>query len=512
VISGFLAIIYRTFVRRTSSNTSSHSEELKTKNLQLILLGPALLLLPLGALHAADLPNPPAPNPHLIEILVDDLGYGDLGVYGSEIIKTPHIDALAASGVRFTSGYVTTPWCAPSRHALLSGSLPNRRSSFDRPWMGDYLQKAGYATGFIGKVHSHKVTGFDYFYGFFNGSSPYLPGGAKPLEMLRSERAKGEIKAKDCERVVEREYLTDGFSREAVDFIGRNKEHRFALCLHYNAPHGPLEASEEYLARYPKLEGNMKIYAAMVSAIDDGVGRIIEKLKADGLYENTLITFLSDNGPDWIWGRGFDKNHAMSGGLRNSKHSFYEGGIRIPYIVSWPGRLPQEVTSDRVVSSMDLLPTFLSAAGISCELDRFDGVNLLPFLTDSSREEPHPALFFQRSLSGLDLGVSQEHLDRRSEKIGDTKGTWMIRTADWKLLGSGTEPLELYDLKNDRGELENRLTAQSGEVRKWTSQYLEFVRRNGEDLGADWTSVNRERRHIPSTTEGTKRKTTNPRE
>ncbi|NQU41923.1 sulfatase-like hydrolase/transferase, partial [bacterium] len=393
-----------------------------------------------GTLSCGTEPLEDRERPNIIEILVDDLGYGDLGAYGSDVFRTPHIDALSHDGVRFTNGYVTSPWCAPSRHALLSGCMPNRRSGFDRAWLGERLHNADYATGFIGKVHNHKVVGYDYFYGFFDGSSPYLPGNDRPLRMRRQTDGQGEIRPADCEEVVEPEYLTDGFTREAVGFICRNSQRPFVLCLHYNAPHSPLQATDKYLSRYPDLEGKMKAYAAMVSAIDDGIGRIVKELKNQGLYENTLITFLSDNGADWAWGREFDEKGALSGGLRSAKHSFYEGGIRVPYIIAWPSRLDRGVRFDRVACSLDLLPTFLSAAGVPYQEGEFDGVNLLPYLARGEQGNAHEYLYFQRSLSGEDKGIPQERLDQRSERIGDTPGEWIIRTEGWKAIGRGQAP------------------------------------------------------------------------
>jgi arylsulfatase A-like enzyme len=424
----------------------------------------------------------PDDAPNVVQILVDDLGYADLGAYDGERFETPNMDAFTESGVRCTAGYCTAPWCAPTRVSVLSGQYFNRPSSWERPWMGERMQSAGYRTGFIGKVHAHPVRHYDRFYGFYSGAEDYLPQDGGTLTMRAGSNPDGEIPKSETDAVEEDEYRTTGFSREAVSFIeDGDGDEPFHLTLHYGSPHRPLQAPQEYLDRYSQLEGNMQTYAAMVTALDDGIGRILTALEAQGLRENTIVTLVSDNGPDHSFGRGFDDRGRMTDGLRSAKHSFYEGGIRVPFVVSWPGQLEGGRDYDEVVSCMDLLPTFLSAAGADYGEDAFDGVNLLPYLSGETDGQPYDALYFERSLDGDDVGGQTEaSLTQRAERIGDTDAEWVIRKDTWKLLGTGDEPLELYDLEDDIGEQHNLLGEASVDVEGWLSAFQSFTAEDWE--------------------------------
>lgn len=337
-----------------------------------VLLALGAMLLGTGSVKAAEAPN-------VLIILADDLGYGDLGCTGSTTIRTPHIDALAKSGVFCTRGYVASAVCSPSRAGLITGRDPRRfgyeanlnksaESYPTRPELlglpptentiGDQLGTAGYQTAVVGKWHlglgpgmHPNRRGFDYFCGMLGGGHTYFP-------------AKREHKIeRNGERIAEfsNPYLTDFFTDEAIGWIDRcaasSKPAPWFLYLSYNAPHTPLEATEEDLADYAAIsDPKRRTYAAMVSAMDRGVGRVIDHLTRSGQRENTMVVFLSDNG-------GATDNASWNGPLSGAKGSLREGGIRVPMIWSWPAKLPAGVTSDAVVSSLDILPTALAASG-----------------------------------------------------------------------------------------------------------------------------------------------------
>lgn len=339
-------------------------------------------------------------RPNVVLILVDDMGYGDAGFNGCRDIPTPHIDSIASSGVRFTDGYVTAPQCGPSRAGLMTGisqSRFNREENYyldqvglplELQTFGNYMQNAGYKTGIVGKWHLGTQAGFhpcdrgfDWFYGHLPGWSWYFPpGGTDTIpDILENEQP----------QIVEG-YLTDVFGDAAIRFIEENKAGPFFLYLSFNAPHGPLQAPEEYIERFTHLcngpmlisssypgVGNVKyprrIYAAMVSALDDAIGRVLQNLRDNGLEENTLIYFLSDNG-----GPVYDTG-CSNGPLRGMKGNVLEGGIRVLFAVQWKAFIPAGQIVNTPVTALDLLPTALAAAGEEIPAG-LDGVNLLPLL------------------------------------------------------------------------------------------------------------------------------------
>ena len=324
-------------------------------------------LLICGNLHAE--------KPNILLILADDMGYGDLGCMGSEVIQTPHIDALAAEGILCTQGYVPSSVCSPSRAGILTGRDPRRfgyegnlnkggdayatRSDLQglpiNEWtLADHLRAADYHTALIGKWHQGHLPqfhpnkrGFDHFFGMLNGSHPYFPtADNNHLE----ENGKPIIKFSSP-------YITDLFTDEAIKWLkGQKKDQPWFLFASYNAPHTPMEATEEDLALFAQIKNkNRRTYAAMMWALDRGVGRLVAQLKETGELENTLIVFLSDNG-------GATNNGSWNGPLAGRKGSLREGGIRVPFIFSWPALLPKEERYQKPISALDLLPTFMAAA------------------------------------------------------------------------------------------------------------------------------------------------------
>lgn len=436
-----------------------------------------------GALGGASLPLNAARKPNLIVFLADDLGYGDIGCYGSPDVPTLNIDRLARGGVRFTDGYVSAAVCSPSRVALLTGQYQQRfghefnsgpieneaRIGFGLPKaakiLPEYLKSSGYVSGAFGKWHLgarrgyHPMErGFDEFYGFLPGADDYVttrtPGG--PLAVA-AEGREGRIPAERAapllrgrEIVTDDRYLTDALGREAVQFIERHHGDPFFLYLAFNAIHAPLQGIGKYLDRFPNIKNERhRMLAAMTTAMDDAIGGVIAKVRERGLERDTMVVFLSDNGCPEITAAG------TNGPLNGEKVTYFEGGIRVPYMLRWPGRLPEGKTYREAVVSRDIVPTFLNAAGVSSGGTAFDGVDLLPFLRGQKSGSPHDALFW---------------------RAGNGRA---VRMGRWKLVEFGGNYSRLFDLSNDLGETKDLSTAKPQVVRElkqawsaWSSKML----------------------------------------
>jgi arylsulfatase A-like enzyme len=398
--------------------------------------------------HAAEPAAAPAPRkPNILVIVADDLGYADIGVHGCKDIPTPHIDSLAANGVRFTNGYVSCPVCSPTRAGLLTGRYQQRFGHEFNPGpapggevglplmqttLADALKAAGYATGMVGKWHLggtekfHPLQrGFDEYFGFLGGAHPYL-------QLSRTDRAPI---LRGREPVDEQDYLTDALAREAVAFIARHKDQPFFLYLTFNAVHAPVESIPKYLDRYPNIQDKRRrTYAAMLAAMDDGIGAVLKALRDAGIEDDTLVVFLSDNG-------GPLSNGSTNGPLRATKGTVYEGGVRVPFLLQWKRQLPAGKTFDSPVISLDIFPTAVAATGGQVPADHpVDGVNLLPFLKGEKQAPPHDVLLWR-------FGAQSA-----------------VRKGNWKLVQRGGSA-ELYDLAADLGE-KTDLAAQKPEVVK----------------------------------------------
>lgn len=390
--------------------------------------------------------------PNIIIILTDDQGYGDVGFNGCTDIPTPGIDRIAQNGVVCTNGYASFAVCGPSRAGLLTGRYQDRFGFSRNPLLApndstmglpaseetlaQLLKKAGYKTGILGKWHlgthpsQHPNTrGFDEFFGFLEGGHRYFPEEWNINDISACKQQYDAYRTKllrNNEITEETEYLTDALSREAVDFIKRNSKQPFFLYLAYNAPHAPLQASEKYLSRFSQIaDTRRRTYAAMVSAVDDGVTNVLNALAALKLEENTIVFFLSDNG-------GPTKDNASSNKpLRGFKGDFYEGGIRVPFAVQWKGILPAGSKYDKPVIALDIFGT---AAALNKLQPRnpIDGVNLIPFLSGKNSSYPHEALYWR----------------------GSNSDKWAIRTASDKLLLLG-DKTERYAITSDISESNN---------------------------------------------------------
>ena len=353
-------------------------------------------------------------KPNFIIILADDLGYADLSLNGSQQIQTPHIDAIAENGIKFTQAYVSAPVCSPSRAGLLTGinqvrfgydnNLADNQPGFDPEYAGlpleqntiaDRLKAAGYISGLIGKWHlgskpqfHPSKRGFDEFWGYLGGGHHYFksePNGQGYLAPLESNY-------KSPQPIT---YLTDDKGDECVDFIKRHSNQPFFLYASFNAPHAPMQATEEDLVLFAHIaDPNRRTYLAMVHRLDINVGKIVQALKDEGLLENTMIVFLSDNGGP------VDQNASINAPFNGQKGILLEGGIRVPMVMQWEGTLPAGKTYTHAVSALDLMPTFLESAGIKVtEQDGLDGVNLLPFIKGEKQGNPHHSLKWRFTIS-----------------------------------------------------------------------------------------------------------------
>lgn len=397
-------------------------------------------------------------NPNIIIILVDDLGNKDVGFNGCEDIPTPNIDRIANDGVKFSSGYVSYAVSGPSRAGLMTGRYQDRFGfsrnpifSPDDPEMGlplseqtlaDIAKSAGYKTMGIGKWHlgAHSLLhpnarGFDEFFGFLGGGHRYFPD---EWTINSDNEAKGEGESYrtklqyNGKMLGEQEYLTDAFSREAVSFIKKNAGHPFFLYLAYNAPHTPLQATEKYLDRFKHIsDEKRRIYAAMVSAVDDGVGLLLEQLESSGISDNTILFFLSDNGgPEW-------DNGSDNGELRGGKSSYYEGGIRVPFAMRWPVRIKAGQVCETPVISLDIAATIVANIDKKVTVkNKLDGIDLLSVVNNPVENKQNRTLFWR-------MYDRQEYIAR------DGNGTYKV------LLKPNGE--ELYNLDEDISEKRNLL-------------------------------------------------------
>ena len=433
-----------------------------------------LFWFPLGA---ADISKP-----NLIVIMADDLGYADVGFNGCKDIGTPNIDSIASNGVKCTNGYVSYPVCGPSRAGFITGRY-QQRFGFERnpqykpndPNMGltrkektiaELLAPVGYHSGIIGKWHlgahaptSHPMKrGFDEFYGHLGGGHRYMP---EDLVIKDSAKAKGEAESyrtwilKNYSPVPPRKYLTDEFSDEAVSFVERNQGKPFFLFLSYNAPHTPLQATSKYLDRFSHIENpKRKTYAAMVSAIDDGVGVLLKSLRKNKLEEKTIVAFLSDNGGP------ITKNASNNSPIRGAKGDVWEGGHRVPFALQWKGTLPAGKRYHHPVSSLDFAATMVDLSGAKVDKAKpLDGVNLIPYLKGENTDLPHEYLYLRK-------------FDQQRYSVRKGKYKLVIPFPNGKP--------QLYDLEDDVGETSDlaldkpKILSELNTIRQdWSAQLIE---------------------------------------
>jgi arylsulfatase A-like enzyme len=404
-----------------------------------------------------------ARRPNFIIFLTDDHGYHDLACQGAHDLKTPHLDALAASGARFTQWYANAPVCAPSRAALMTGRYPIRagvpnnglslRSS--ETTMASLLKARDYATAMFGKWHLGSTDdtapnphGFDYFFGFHSGcvdyySHRYYWGEPRAVNFHDLHRNRTEV-------FEDGQYLTELITREVKNYLAGLKGKPFFLYVPYNGVHYPMHAPKKYVSRFPSLEPERQMYAAMLSAVDDSIGEIMNTVKTMGQLENTMVFFQADNGATREPRAGLNQQPAKGGSnhpLRGFKFSLFDGGMHVPAIMSWPGVIPAGQVIHEVGMAMDILPTICKAAGAQLPADRtIDGRDVLP-MAAAKAKSPHDAVFWA---SGGQLATR--------------RGKWKLvmdgMIADGTPAGreklKGEDAMFLSDLEADPGETTNR--------------------------------------------------------
>jgi len=427
-------------------------------------------------------------HPNILLILCDDLGYADVGFNGSTDISTPEMDRLAQNGIIFTSAYVAHPFCGPSRASLLTGrysqkigtpfnlhsnSSKNNKDNMGVPiqdtFMSKILQESGYYTSAIGKWHLGAAPkyhpnnrGFHNFYGFLGGGHNYFP--KKYQKAYQRQLKAGNKNIKDYilplehnkKEIKETEYITDALSREAINDIkiASKKETPFFIYLAYNAPHVPLEAKEDDLKKFSHIKDkNRRTYAAMVYAVDRGIGNITKALKETNQLENTLIVFLSDNGGN------FD-NGASNYPLKGTKGDTWEGGYRVPMFFHWPKKIAANQKFHYPVSSLDLYPTFVGLSQPKLQTNKkLDGKNIMADLLQNKEPYKDEMIYALRYRHGYcDVGARQ---------------------GDWKITRVGNEPWKLINITEDISEKRNlgkkypkRLKEMVEKTQKWTESFV----------------------------------------
>ena len=404
-----------------------------------------ILVLCVLAISSAFSQNQPS-KPNFILIVADDLGFADLSLNGSKQIQTPNIDRLAEEGINFSQGYVSAPVCSPSRAGLLTGrnqvhfghdnNMGGNQPGFDPQYLGlpltettiaKRLHNLGYVTGLIGKWHLgdepqfHPLKrGFDEFWGYTGGGHNYFTSEPKG----KGYKSPIECNYKTPQPIT---YITDDKGDECVDFVKRHKNEPFFLFASFNAPHAPMQATETDLELFKHIKNEKRRkYCAMVHRLDVNIGRIMETVEKEGLSGNTLIVFISDNGGP------VDSNASINAPFNGQKGILLEGGIHVPFIMNWNGKLEAGKTYDNPVISLDFAATFFKLAGGEITNDvKFDGVNLMPFLTGQSNAKPHQSMNWRFTISAA------------------------IRDGNWKLIRLPDRFPMLYDLSKDISEQNN---------------------------------------------------------
>lgn len=457
-------------------------------------------------------PQDTSRKPNVIIIIADDLGKYDLSVYGGKLVKTPYIDSIGLQGAVCTEGYVTSPICSPSRAALMTGRYQQRFGHEFQPkgryirnrfeyymfkifmqkdgWipndamefpseedihkqglplseitLPEMLKKYGYATAITGKWHLGeqpdfvpRKRGFDYHYGIYEAYTLYADPADKNVVshhcaefsdqmMWKSGRKGPHAIRRDDEIIEEKAYLTDEIAREAVQFIDKNKSKPFFLYASFTAPHVPLQVTKKYYDQFAHIkEEPTRVYYAMIAALDDAVGQITQKIKQEGLEDNTIIFFVSDNGGATYL--KFMTNDPLKGG----KFSNFEGGLNVPFLVKWKGKIPAGTVYKQPVALFDMFTTAAAGAKIGLPTDRtYDGVDLVPFLSQKVTKVPHPVLYWR---SGYNKAV---------------------RTDKWKLIvNARTNEKILYNIAEDKYEKFDLLNKNPEQVKEL------------EDLHAQW--------------------------
>lgn len=404
-------------------------------------------------------------RPNIVLILADDLGYGSLGAYGEKEIPTPNIDSIAKNGAKMTNGYVSCPICAPTRAGLMTGRYqqrfgfehnpgPARQANdnfglpIDQTTIAEVLKKNGYRTGMFGKWHlgykpelQPTARGFDEFFGFLSGARSYFPG-RRTDPILRGTK-----------QVPDPEYLTEALAQEAVAFMGQKSDQPFFVYLPFNAVHAPMEAPAKYTEPFPELTGTRKTYAGMQAGLDAAVGKVLDAIKTKGIEKNTVVFFLSDNGGPT------QQTTSSNKPLRGVKGQMYEGGIRVPFMVQWQGKVKPGTVVQDPCFSLDIFPTVLEIAGISKEeqKEKQDGRSLMPALQGSQSAKSPRAIFWR-------MGAQ-----------------FAVRSGDWKMVSSRGR-VELFNLKSDMAETSDLSASEPEKLKELQALYAAWNKENKAPL------------------------------
>lgn len=380
-------------------------------------------------------------KPNVLIILLDDLGYADVGFQGCKDIPTPNIDRMAKNGMVCTNGYVTHPFCSPTRAGLLTGRYQQRFGHEFNPvydpldkneglplgekLLPQFMKDSGYKTGWVGKwhlgsspAHIPSQRGFDDTFGFIGGGHRYQ-------DWVPNERQYTLPIMKNDKAVDVKNHVTTVLAEQAAAFVQAQVDKPWFLYLAFNAPHTPHEPTAQKLEQFAKIQNlQRRKLASQISLLDDAIGVVMDRLHSSKQSESTLVFFLSDNG-------GPTQSGAINTPLRGAKGTVYEGGIRVPFLISWPGKIPNGTRYDMPVISLDIFATALAVAGTAIPTDKvYDGVNLIPYLKGEKKDSPHQQLFWRH-------GAGQNHA---------------MREGNWKMVRAKNKPAELYDLGNDIAE------------------------------------------------------------
>ncbi|HVJ86209.1 MAG TPA: sulfatase [Caulifigura sp.] len=422
-----------------------------------------------AACQAADKPN-------ILFLVGDDMGYADVGFHGCTDIPTPNLDAFAKSSVRFTNGYVSGPYCSPTRAGLLTGRYQTRFGHEFNPGgeggagesglpvsetlIPARLKTAGYSTALVGKWHlgskpqfHPQQRGFDEFFGFLGGAHDYFNANG----ILRGNEPAGT-----------KEYLTDVIGRESVKFIESHKGQPWFLYVAFNAVHTPMQADDARLKKFESIaDEKRRTYAAMMFAMDEAIGKILTSLDESGQAKNTLVTFISDNGGPTM--NGTTTNGSVNKPFRGSKRTTLEGGIHVPFLVRMPGVQPG--VFEQPVIQLDLTATALATAGVDTSSAKLDGVDLRPHLTGSTKKPPHEALYWR---FGQQMAIRDGNLKLvRYDSNADTN------------TGKGGQPVtefQLYDLASDPGESKDLAATMPAKVKELQAKWDSWNKENVDPL------------------------------
>ncbi|MHC4719367.1 MAG: sulfatase-like hydrolase/transferase [Planctomycetota bacterium] len=442
-------------------------------------------------------------RPNFVVVFTDDQGYADVGCFGAKGFETPNLDRMAAEGVRFTSFYVAAPSCTPSRAALLTGCYPQRVGlpyvlfptgpewTANRTDIGingqeetiaELLKSRGYATACIGKWHlgHHRKFlptrhGFDYYFGlpYSNDMRPENNEEYPPLPLVEGEQA--------IEYDPDQSQLTRRYTEKAIEFIRQNKDKPFFVYLPHTMVHVPLFVSERF-----KGKSEQGMYGDVIMEIDWSVGQILSVLKEIGVDEKTLVIFTSDNGP-WL---AYGDHGGLAGPLREGKGTTWEGGMREPCIMRWPGQIPAGTVCDEMASTMDILPTFARLSGARLPRRKIDGKGIWPLMSSRpGAKSPHKAFYYYRGseLQAVRSGRWKLHVPHRYRTLGGRSGGTGGKSVSYEQAEIG---VALFDLENDIGESRD-VAAEYPEVVKRLMRLIERMRKDIGDSAKGMKGKNR---------------------